>query len=176
MGMIRKAVAADMDNLAAIYERIHDGEEQGKTTIGWIRAIYPTAATARAALDRDDLFVMEEGGKVVAAAIINQIQVPEYANCPWAYPAPDDQVMVLHTLVVDPLAQGRGYGRAFVAFYEDYARRHGCRYLRMDTNARNAAARALYAKLGYAEPGIVDCDFNGIPGVKLVCLEKRLEP
>lgn len=83
--------------------------------------------------------------------------------------------MVLHTLVVDPLAQGRGYGRSFVAFYEAYARAHGCPYLRMDTNAKNLAARRMYAKLGFSEPGIVDCVFNGIPGVKLVCLEKTLE-
>lgn len=51
----------------------------------------------------------------------------------------------------------------------------GCPYLRMDTNARNLRARELYAKLGYAEPGIVGRTFNGIPGVRLVCLEKRLE-
>ena len=45
---------------------------------------------------------------------------------------------------------------------------------RMDTNERNQAARALYARLGYSEPSIVDCVFNGIPGVRLVCLEKTL--
>ena len=44
----------------------------------------------------------------------------------------------------------------------------------MDTNERNAAARSLYAGLGYQEVGIVSCDFNGIPGVRLVCLEKLL--
>ena len=174
--MVRKAVAADADAVAALYERVHDGEEAGRTTIGWIRGVYPTAATVRAALDRDDLFVMEEGGAVVAAAIINQIQVPEYANCPWADDPPPEQVMVLHTLAVDPQTQGRGYGKAFVAWYEGYALSHGCPYLRMDTNERNTAARSLYAKLGYAEPGIVDCTFNGIPGVKLVCLEKKLTP
>ena len=46
--------------------------------------------------------------------------------------------------------------------------------LRMDTNERNAAARSLYAGLGYKEVGIVSCDFNGIPGIRLVCLEKLL--
>ena len=61
-----------------------------------------------------------------------------------------------------------------MACYEDYARAHGCHYLRMDTNERNRTARALYAKLGYREPGIVDCAFNGIPEVRLVCLEKTL--
>lgn len=37
-----------------------------------------------------------------------------------------------------------------------------------------AAARRLYARLGYKEVGIVDCTFNGIAGVKLVCLEKKI--
>ena len=82
--------------------------------------------------------------------------------------------MVLHTLVVDPAFGGKGCGKAFVAFYEEYARTHGCPYLRMDTNARNQAARRLYRHLGYREAGIVPCEFNGIPGVQLVCLEKTL--
>lgn len=172
--MIRNATAADLSAVAAIYRRIHDAEEAGRSTTGWLRGVYPTAATAQGALDRGELFVMEEDGRVVAAAILNQTQVPEYANCPWAYAADPGQVMVLHTLVVDPLAAGRGYGRAFVAYYEDYALAHGCRYLRMDTNVKNTRARALYARLGYQEPGVVDCDFNGIAGIQLVCLEKML--
>ena len=44
----------------------------------------------------------------------------------------------------------------------------------MDTNQKNARARALYAKLGYSEPDVVPCTFNGIEGVQLVCLEKTL--
>ena len=83
--------------------------------------------------------------------------------------------MALHTLVVDPGTAGRGCGKAFVAFYEQYAIDYGCAYLRMDTNAINVGARRFYAKLGFWEAGIVECTFNGIPGVKLVCLEKKLE-
>ena len=54
------------------------------------------------------------------------------------------------------------------------ARENGCTVLRMDANAKNAAARRLYQKLGYAEPDIVPCIFNGIPNVQLVLLEKKL--
>ena len=82
--------------------------------------------------------------------------------------------MVLHTLVVDPAFAGRGCGKQFVAFYEEHSRACGCPYLRMDTNAKNAAARRLYSRLGYWEAGIVPCAFNGIPDVQLVCLEKKL--
>lgn len=81
---------------------------------------------------------------------------------------------VLHTLVISPHHAGRGYGSAFVEYYETYAKDMGCAELRLDTNARNTAARAMYKKHGYTEIGIVPTQFNGIPGVNLVLLEKYL--
>ncbi len=171
---VRKAQAFDLDAIEAIYERVHDAEEQGLSTVGWIRGVYPTRKTAEDALGRDDLFVMVDGDAVVAAAVINQVQVPEYTAAEWKHDAADDEVMVLHALAVDPRVKGRGIGRAFVDFYEDYAKRQGCPVLRMDTNVRNDRARKLYQHLGYEEAGIVSCVFNGIPGVQLVCLEKAL--
>ena len=174
--MIRKAAAADIPKIAAIYDRILTEEENGRATTGWIRAVYPTEQTARDALNAGTLFVLERDGKVAAAAKIDQIQVPVYAGAQWQFAdAPPEQVMVLHTLVVDPLQSGKGCGTEFVRFYEAYALDHGCPFLRMDTNARNTAARRLYACLGYREAGTVPCNFNGIPDVQLVCLEKTLE-
>ena len=82
--------------------------------------------------------------------------------------------MVLHTLVISTSHSGKGYGKAFVAFYEPYAKEQGCPFLRMDTNAKNHAARSLYQKLGYKEIGIVPCNFNGIEGISLVLLEKKV--
>lgn len=172
--MIRKAVKEDIPSIVRIYDAIHTEEELGKVTIGWLRGVYPTEQTARDALAKGTLFVCEDSGAIVAAAKIDQTQVPEYAHCPWEYDAPEDQIMVLHTLVVDPAGPRKGFGKAFVRFYEEYALAHGCPYLRMDTNERNVIARRMYAKLGYKEPGIVSCVFNGIPGVRLVCLEKKL--
>ena len=173
--MIRKALESDIPAVAAIYDKLHTEEEAGRATIGWIRGVYPTEDTARQALSRGDLFVQEDGGAIVGAAIINQTQVDAYYGGPWQYAAEDNEVMVLHTLVIDPDAAGRGFGKQFVAFYEDYAIQNGCKVLRMDTNSRNARARAMYRKLGYREAGIVPCVFNGIEGVRLVLLEKMLE-
>ena len=172
--MIRKADWADLPAVVRIYDAIHAEEDAGRVTIGWITGVYPVRATAEAALARGDLFVYEEQGEVLAAGILNQTQVDAYARGHWQYPAREEDVMVLHTLVVDPAASGRGIGRAFVAFYEAYARAHGCHSLRMDTNARNQNARAMYRKLGFSEPDIVPCDFNGIPNIQLVLLEKQI--
>ncbi len=173
--MIRKGRAEDIAQIAAIYDAILTEEEKQTMHVGWVRGIYPTEQTARDALAAGELFVMEQENRVVAAARINQMQVPEYKNANWKYKdVPESKVMVLHTLVVDPSENGKGYGTTFVNDYEAYAAEQKCPYLRMDTNAKNQAARRLYASLGYEEVGIVPCSFNGIPGVQLVCLEKTL--
>lgn len=171
---IRKATEIDIPAVAAIYDALLDREERGELTTGWTRGVYPTAQTARDALAPGTLYVLEDGGRVAAAAKIDGHQMPQYEQCAWRYDAAPEQVLVLHTLVVDPTVKGKGYGTAFVAFYEQLGRDTDRPCLRIDTNARNTPARALYAKLGYTEAGIVAGTFNGIPGVQLVCLEKHV--
>lgn len=168
---IRKALDTDLDAIETIYDEIHTAGEQGLLTTGWLRDVYPTRKTAEESIRRGDMFVLEDG-KVIGAGIINRTQVDVYSGAPWEYES--DRVCVLHTLVISPRVSGKGYGSAFVAFYEKLAAEHDLPELRMDTNARNLAARALYKKLGYKEIAVVPTTFNGIPGVKLVLLEKNL--
>ena len=172
---IRKATKNDIDSIAEIYDAIHNEEEKGLTAIGWIRNIYPTRETAQDGFKRGDLFVLEDDGKIVATAVINQMQVDAYQYTTWKHSAKENEVMVLHCLAVDPHQKNKGYGKAFVAYYEKYAREHYCFELRMDTNVTNKRARCLYQKLGYEEVGVVKCVFNHIPNVQLVCLEKYLK-
>ena len=172
--MIRTADTGDIAAVASLYREIHDAEEAGILTTGWLRDIYPTEETARAALARGDLYVLTENGRTIGSGIINRIQVDVYEGAPWRHPAPPDQVCVLHTLVISPRETGKGYGRSFLRYYEQYAAEHGCPELRLDTNERNAAARAMYRRHGYREIAVVPTVFNGIPDVRLVLIEKNL--
>ena len=54
--IIRKGTQADLVSVEQLYNDIHTAEETGQQTIGWIRGVYPTRATAQAALDAKDLF------------------------------------------------------------------------------------------------------------------------
>ncbi|MBR1454730.1 MAG: GNAT family N-acetyltransferase, partial [Lachnospiraceae bacterium] len=94
--MIRKATEKDIDGIVAIYDKILDLQDEGKMSIGWAKNVYPTRDTVRKALERDDLFVYEENGKIIASAIINQIQVDVYEGASWEYSANDDEVLVIH--------------------------------------------------------------------------------
>ena len=171
---IRKAEQRDIARILEIYEKIHDETEAGRLTSGWKRGVYPTRETAEEAVGRGDIFVMEVGGRVVGSAIFNHFQDECYREGSWKIDVPDDKVMVMHTLTIDPECSGQGFGKAFVGFYEEYARENGCISLHMDTQDINTIGRKMYAHLGFSEAGIVFCNFNGILKVNLVLLEKIL--
>lgn len=80
----------------------------------------------------------------------------------------------IYSLVIAPGARGRGLARALVAALEDEARRRGCARMRLEVRVDNAAARALYNALDYAEgarlPGYYD---DGGDGLRL---ERALAP
>ena len=172
--MIRKAAKADLGAVLQLYETMHDAQEAGLICTNWKRGIYPSRATALSALERDDLFVMEENGRIIGSGIINQHQLSIYAGAPWQHTVPDDQVCVMHTMMVSPAESGKGHARAFLSFYEQYALAHGCPELRIDTSEINTPARAMYRKHGFREIGIAAQELNGIPDVSLVMLEKYL--
>ena len=100
--MIRLATEKDIKAIAEIYEDIHTEEEAGRLSIGWERGVYPTEQTAADSVAKGDMFVCERDGRIVAAAKINKEQVDVYADGNWEFPAPDEEVCVLHTLVVSP--------------------------------------------------------------------------
>ena len=57
--IIRKAILQDIAAIVEIYNEICDAQDEEKLTVSWIKGVYPTEDTAMAALERDDLFVME---------------------------------------------------------------------------------------------------------------------
>lgn len=137
--LVRKAVPADIPAVTAIYERFWIVRSAAMLSTA-DRGVYPTEQTALDALAAGTLYVLEDGGRVAAAAKLDQNQMAQYSQCTWRHDAPPEQVLVLHTLVVDPTVKGKGYGTAFVAFYEQLARETDRPYLRIDTNARNTPA------------------------------------
>ena len=96
--IIRKAKTADIDAVAKIYDEIHSEIEKGNLTVGWEKGVYPVKSTAQNAMEKGWLFVAEDNGTVVSAAIINQYQGPIYEEADWEYTADENEVMVLHSL------------------------------------------------------------------------------
>ena len=173
--MIRRARAEDVDATARIYEALMDREEAGQGATNWKRDVYPTRETARRAQEAGWLYVKEDGaGCICASMILNHEQPPCYRDADWQVTAAPENVLVLHTLCVDPACAGRGIGREMVRFALSHARETGMRAVRLDTYEGNAPARALYAGLGFRLAGRADVLHEGVIPETLVLFEKEV--
>ena len=55
--IVRLCEKKDLEQVIHIYDLIHEQEEKGKMTIGWIRQIYPTKYTAIDSYFQKELYV-----------------------------------------------------------------------------------------------------------------------
>ena len=82
--MIRFAAPSDLPQVLEIYDAILTQEESGGPVYtNWRRGKYPTADTARSALEAGTLYVGESGSALWGVVNLNGIQLPEYALIPW---------------------------------------------------------------------------------------------
>lgn len=173
--MIRKAVAADLPGVEAIYDAILSREESGGPVYtNWQRGKYPTVDTARTALEAGTLYIGEEDGALWGVVNLNGEQLPEYDAIPWSIPAERQQVGVIHTLCIHPAWSGKGLARQMVAFCEAESRRLGKTVIRLDTWEGNLPANRLYPSLGYRYAGAAEFFFMGFIHEILNCYEKSL--
>ena len=172
--MIRKAAAADLPQIGAIYEAIFDREDQGPVYTNWLRGTYPTVDSARQVLETGTLYVGEEDGVLWGVVNLNGIQLPEYDKIPWSLPAEREEVGVIHTLCIHPDQSGKGYAKQMAAFCEETARAQGKTVIRLDTWEGNAPANRLYPSLGYRFAGSTEFFFQGYIHEILNCYEKKL--
>lgn len=147
-------ITADQGHLAevaALYTRVID-DLLCRGIHQWQHGVYPTRASAEAALGRGDLYVCLRAGEIAAAVVVNREQAAEWEGVTWRASGP---AMALHTLVVAPRFARQGLGRAAVAFAADTARAAGCKALRLDLYPGNPAAVGLYRSMGFAKAGRV---------------------
>ncbi len=113
----------------------------------------PMLADYGALIAAGEVHVIEEGGEAVALIVIY----------------PKDDALFIENIAVDPVAQGKGYGRALLDFAEGEACRLGLKFLRLYTNAAMTENLAYYPGRGFRETGRREEE-----GYKRVFFEKRV--
>ena len=159
--MIRKATKNDVKAIADLYAKAIDHEDSHVKYTSWQKGIYPTADTARAGIEKEDLFVLEENGAILASVILDHRQPPEYRSVEWSILPTYKEVLVIHTLCVDPDHTGGGLGGAMLDFVKQYAKEIGCLTVRLNTTVKNAPARHLYEKKGFSVVATKNILLNG---------------
>lgn len=175
--LFRPAAESDLDAIERHYTELLTHEaETGRSTTNWSLGVYPTRQTAAAALAAGTLWVLEREGEPVASVILNHHQDDFYATIGWQYPAPPEQVLVVHTLCIPPWYAGQGLGRECVSRIKQLAATMDCAVIRLDTWAGNIPAATLYQKNGFSLCGRAQVLFQGKIPEELVFLEYRCPP
>ena len=140
--LIRRAAARDRDavarELAAYLRHIGERFDAGldHDIAHWEQEYAPPVGV---------LLVVEDGdGEIVGTAGVRRL---------------DEGVGEVKRMWIEPRCQGQGVGRQLVERTIEEARALGFRALRLDTEARMAAALRLYRDAGFAEIA----DYNGNP-------------
>lgn len=147
--MIRPARAADADWARALVRRAYAlyVPRMGKEPA-------PMLADYGALIAAGEVHVLEDAGAPAALIVIY----------------PKDDALFLENIAVDPAAQGKGHGRALIAFAEREAQRLGLKFLRLYTHIRMTENLTYYPSLGFRETERREED-----GYSRVFFEKRVE-
>ena len=164
---IRLAEERDLLKIFPLYsDAMHQLQQKG---IDQWDEIYPDEATLSADVRSGEMLLLEESGKLVSAAVVNEDQAPEYGEVGWRIRRMEPPA-VIHRLCVCSQSQGRGLGLQTLLAAEQFAFSRGFRYIRLDAFPHNIAAIRLYESAGYEKAGTVR-----FPKGIFVCYEKNLE-
>lgn len=130
--MIRPAQVGEAAQLRQLVQRAY---EHYVPRIG--RRPVPMDADYEAIVEDGRAWVAEDGGAIAGLLVLEVCE---------------DHVLI-ENVAVDPALQGRGVGRALLAFAERRALELGLSELRLYTHEKMTENQALYARLGYRNEG-----------------------
>lgn len=168
---IRHATYDDLDNIENLYIDLTEHIEKTKNYAGWVKGIYPTRETAIKALERDDLFLLEEDNDLLGVVILNNIEDESYKEINWTIDASKDELIVIHTLAVSPNFRNKGVAKKFLNYTEEYARKNNLKTIRLDTHINNLPAFTLYESFGYNLCGTTKLKESSTPFNEVRCYD-----
>jgi ribosomal protein S18 acetylase RimI-like enzyme len=146
---IRSANIEDLDSLMGITQRcIKNLDEQG--IYQWDE-IYPSKKDFQNDIAAQSLYIVTSNpGKNISGCIcINETEYPGYEKANWA----GSHFVVIHKIMVDPVFENQGIGKATMYFAEELARSERKDSLRLDCFQKNPRANRFYQHLGYMVKG-----------------------
>lgn len=158
--MIRKAILKDVNSIEDTYNEHFQYELNHTAFTVFKKGVYPTKDDAERAIYAGALFVYEENGTIVGSIIIDKVQPIEYATIPWKEKLSEDEVMVIHLLMVRPSMSGKGIASSLIKFATELAQKNSCRALRLDTGSQNIPALSLYQKNGFEIIASASCTIS----------------
>lgn len=148
--MIRKGIPKDIIQAAQVLEEV----KAYMLNIGidqWDQE-YPNRIVLTQDIGREEAFIYEEQGELLAYMALNEKCDQEYAELNWKTATP---FVVIHRLYVKPSVQGKGISSKMIKYADQFALENKYQSIRFDAFSLNETANAVHIKKGYASVGTV---------------------
>ena len=149
--ILRKAIKQDLEEIVSLYQEAI--AHMIKNNIFQWDEIYPNAEVLEEDIEREEMYVLEDGNRIASCIVINEEQDELYQTGSWRYTK--GRMAVIHRLCVKPKAQGHGTGKKMIQLAEELIYHLGYDIIRLDTFSQNLKARHLYEVFGYTYAGEV---------------------
>ena len=150
---IDKATHEDFDTIIAFYDDVTERTPEIATYARWSKGKHPTADGIRAYIEEGSMYLYKEKEEIVAAMALTMYQGEDYHAIEWSRQVNDNEVAVIHILVVSPDSQGNGIGSEMIREAIRLAQEKGMKSIRLDALASNTPAHRLYERLGFEYRG-----------------------
>lgn len=140
--IFRKAKQDDAERVLFLYQNAKKGE-----FCVW-NDNYPTLAEIEHDLEKNNLYVMTDGGKIIGAiSVVPENELDEF-DC-WSCKEGKEIARV----VIDKAYQGRGLSFEIVQKVESILKKNGCKAIHLSVVKSNIPAYKTYVKAGFSVVG-----------------------
>ena len=133
---------------------------------------HPSEEDLQSALDRGDLYICLDDGKVAGAVVLNEDPEGCYEVGDWKRDLERGEYLVIHLLAADIEYRGKGIGAYIVDKCIETAEQGGYKAVRLDALPLNAPAIRLYESKGFTYAGTKDLQRN-IKNIPVFALYER---
>lgn len=138
--LIRTAEIADLPAVVALLAQLSLDTPREQADDPLPPASYAEALAAIDADPRQQLYILEDSGRIAATMTVLIVPNLSHVGRPYA---------LLESVVVDDSVRGRGYGSLMLRFAIERAREAGCYKVALTSNKARAGAHRFYVGLGF---------------------------
>ncbi len=171
--VIRKAIAADIDGVEALYGDVCDYLADKKYNPGWRRGGFPGRENALYFLQEEGLYVAETDGRIVGSVALTHSPNAETEEDSRYDETQYKDILYVHIFAVHPDEHRQGIGTTLLNYAEKIAEKEKVAKIRLYVYEKNYVAIKAYEKNGYVFVRKEDIGLSQF-GLDWFCLYERI--
>ena len=169
----RKATKLDQEKLLTLYHDVIEQQKYDEFGASWTKGVYPTDADILSHLEKGEMFIGEENNVLACCCAVVAGEDEIYKNADWITEVNNNEIAVLHLLVVNKDFRRKGLATEFLNYIKTELER--CfKVIHLDALITNLPADRLYRKFGFICIGQYPVWYEDIGNTEVFLYEYRL--